>query len=81
MTEPTAEQLPAEVMPQDGNPNLQPYAQWRQDEDKGARLAHDDAKLPEAQRTPQDAVAAQGPAFYNGYQRHTADLRDAGMIL
>jgi hypothetical protein len=57
-----------------------PYAQWRQDEDKGARRAHDDARLPEAERMDPDDVAAEGPAFLNGYNRHAADLRDAGVI-
>ena len=62
------------------DPDLGPYAQWRQDEDKGARRAHDDARLAPAERQTPDAVAAQGPAFLNGYNRHTTDLRDAGVI-
>ena len=83
MTEPD-QTLPGDLPappPPDGDPNLGPYATWRQDEDRGSRLAHDDARLPAADRTPLDDVAAQGPAFWNGYNRHTADLRDAGVIL
>jgi hypothetical protein len=75
MTEPTAPHVPPEH-----DPGLGPYAQWRQDEDKGARAAHDDARLPLEQRIPPDDVAAQGYAFWVGYTRHWAQLRDAGVI-
>ena len=66
--------------PPEYEPGLQPYAQWRQDEDKGARAAHDDARVPPAERMDPEAVAAEGPAFLNGYNRQWTDLLDAAVI-
>jgi len=92
MTDPTPLPAPAEpgpdqtlpgdlpTGPPDHDPDLAPYATWRQDEDKGARRAHDDARLVPADRMDPDDVAAEGPAFLNGYNRHATDLRDAGVI-
>lgn len=71
---------PSVPVPPDHAPDLMPYAQWRQDEDKGARRAHDDARVPEPDRTPPADVYAEGYAFWDGYQRHMSDLRDAGVI-
>lgn len=62
------------------DPELGPYAQWRQDNDRGARLAHDDARLPAEQRTSAEEILAQGYAFWSGYTVHAADLRNAGVI-
>jgi hypothetical protein len=62
------------------DPKLMPYAQWRQDEDKGARAAHDDARRPPSGRMTPEDIAAEGYPFWSGYMRHTTALRDAGVI-
>jgi hypothetical protein len=62
------------------DPKLMPYAQWRQDEDKGARAAHDDARRPPSGRLTVDEILVEGFPFWSGYMRHAAALRDAGVV-
>ena len=67
-------------VPPVSDPDLIPYALWRQEEEQGARAAHDDARLPpDERRTPED-VLALGYAFWHGYTNHASDLRNAGVI-
>jgi hypothetical protein len=77
---PVTETPDAPPVPPIYDPKLAPYAIWSTDMDKGARQAHDDARLPPDERQTPEDIAAQGPAYLNGYNRHWTDLRDAGVI-
>jgi len=67
-------------VPPNHDPDLMPYAQWRQDQERGARAAHDDARLPPDERTSSQDVQAHGYAFWSGYTTQATELRNAGVI-